>query len=209
MKSTLFFVFVLTVAAFCLPVSAGPEDTVEETATGKFFPVTVAFEHDGGEYTLNLTGVAARKKAVFKVYGVAHYLDAEHSAVFDDKDAAFEAVLDDKYAKQLVLDFARGVEAKKIQKAFSDGFNKSASDEERVEIQTLFDGFLTYFEEDVEENDQYVFRWLPGGVLLTTVKGVEQEPIVSVGLATVLWEVWLGEKSIVKRDKLVKLVVAD
>ena len=124
MKSALLCILFISIAAVYLPAAAGAQDTVEETATGKFFPVAVSFEYDGGEFNLSLTGVAARKKMVFKVYGVAHYMDAKDAATFDDKDAAFAAVLDDKYAKQLVLDFARGVDAEKIQKAFREGFKK-------------------------------------------------------------------------------------
>ena len=206
MKSVLFCILFLTIAAAYLLVAASPQDTVEETSTGKFFPTAVSFEYDGGAYNLKLTGVSVRKKAIFKGYGVAHYMD---TATFDDKDAAFAAVLDDKYAKQLTLDFARGVDAEKIQKAFRDGFKKQASDTEFAEIATLVDGFAAYFGEKVEEDDQYIFRWLPGGIVLTTVKGVEMDPITSVTFATVLWRVWLAKGSIVNRDKLIKMAIPD
>jgi hypothetical protein len=206
MKSIVVFTALIAVSLLCLPAWAGEGDTVEESATGKFFPKTVSFEYDGGEYALNLTGVAARKKMVFKVYGVAHYMD---TAEFEDKDAALAAALEDKYAKQLVLDFARGVDAEKIQKAFREGFEKHASETELAEITGLVDDFIGYFGDPVEEDDQYVFRWLPGGVLLTSVKGVDQGPITNATFATVLWRVWLAKGSIVKRDKLVKLAIPE
>ncbi|MEZ4762092.1 MAG: hypothetical protein R3C26_02445 [Calditrichia bacterium] len=49
-------------------------------------------------------------------------------------------------------------------------------------------------------------RWLPGGVLLTTINGVEKPAITNAVLACALWSVWLGEDAIVDREKLVSRI---
>jgi hypothetical protein len=68
--------------------------------------------------------------------------------------------------------------------------------------------FIGYFDRDVAENEQYVLRWMPGGIVTTTVAGEEKPAIENETFARVLWRFWLGEKSIVDRKKLVRLAVA-
>lgn len=193
--------------AVCIsPQLAVAQDTVEERSTGVRFPKTVSFQHDGADYTLNVTGVALRKKFFVKVYGMAHYWNA---ATFDDHDDALEAALSDEYAKQITMEFARDVDAEKIRNAFREGFEKNTSDEEMESISALVERFVGYFNEDVMKGKRYVLRWLPGGVVTTIIHGQEKDPIVSVTLADALWRIWLGEKSIVDRDDLVEMAVGD
>ncbi|UCG51032.1 MAG: chalcone isomerase family protein [Candidatus Latescibacterota bacterium] len=197
-------VFVLVTGVF--PSTAAAQEFVEESSTKKQFPKSVSFQHGGKEYSLSVTGVAVRKKLIFKVYGIAHYMD---QAEFEDKNAALEAALADGHAKQITMDFARGVSVDKIQNAFRDGFKKHASDEEMDVITTFADQFVGYFDKGVEKNDQYVLRWLPDGIVLTTVQDEEKEPIANVTFAKVLWRIWLDKGSIVDRKKLVAMAVKE
>jgi hypothetical protein len=170
------------------------------------FPATVEFQHAGKDYQLSVTGVSVRKKLVFKGYGIAHYMEV---AEFKDVYKALDTALSDAYAKQITMDFARDIDMKKIQDAYRKGFEKNANDEEKEVIAPFVDKFVGYFGEDVKENDQYVLRWLPDGIVLTIVKGEEKEPIENITFAKVLWRIWLGEKSIVDRKKLVKMAVSE
>lgn len=182
------------------------QELVEEPSTDKMFPATVAFDYAGTHYELTVTGLAVRSKFFVKVYGIAHYMNV---GGFADTDTALAAALDGRYAKQITMDFARGVDAEKIQNAYREGFEKNATEEELAAIESSIDTFVGYFQEKVEENEQYVLRWLPGGIVLTTVRGREMEPIANETFARVLWKIWLGKDSIVDRKKLVRMAVTE
>jgi hypothetical protein len=207
MKRSVNGVLVVLLAICICPLVAQPQDTVKEGATNKLFPKTVSFEYGGKNYSLSVTGVAARKKLVFKGYGVAHYMDV---ADFESKDAAVAAALSDAHAKQITMDFARGIGMGRIRGAFRGDFKKHATDEELSAISTFIDTFIGYLDkEKVEENDQFVLRWLPGGTVLSIIQGEEKAPITNVAFASVLWQIWLGEHSVVNRDKLVAIAVTE
>lgn len=182
------------------------EETVVESSTEKSFPKTVSFTHGDTDYTLSVTGLAVRKKFVFKVYGIAHYMQ---DAAKTGKEEAFKEALTDGKAKQITMDFARDVGTDKIQGAYRDSFKKNATEEELKEIQPLVDQFVGYFDKEVKENEQYILRWTPGGTILTIVQGEEKRPINNETFARVLWSIWLGKGSIVDRDKLVEFIVSN
>lgn len=187
-------------------IPSAQQENVQEPSTDKFFPKEVAFSYEGSDYTLSLTGLGVRKKFVFKVYGIAHYMESPEMA--GSKEDAFQAVLTDGKAKQITMDFARDVDANSIQNAYRDGFKKNSTDEEMQEIQSLVDEFLGYFNTEVKKDEQYILRWLPGGTVLAIVKGDEKPAITNATFARVLWTIWLGKDSIVDRDKLVEMMVS-
>ncbi|MDH3215181.1 MAG: chalcone isomerase family protein [Candidatus Krumholzibacteria bacterium] len=182
------------------------QDSVEEPSTGKIFPKSVSFEHGTEDYSLILTGVAVRKKLVFKGYGMAHYMDA---ANFENIDMAIAAALSDVHAKQITIEFARDIGRDRIRNAFRGDFKKCASAEEMMEISALVDRFTGYFDEKVKKNDRFVLRWLPGGIVVSIIQGREKASITSVTFAKVLWRIWLGDKSVVDRERLVELAVGE
>ncbi len=185
---------------------AKSQETVLEPSTGKSFPAVVKYTRDGVDYTMTLTGVAVRKKLVFKVYGIAHYAQ---DPVKGPKDAALDAMLVDGKARQITMDFARDVDAEKIRDAYMDGFKDNATADEFTSIHSLVDQFVTYFSKEVKENQQFVLRWLPGGVVIATVAGEEKPPITSPVFARILWSIWLGKDSIVDRGDLVSKITQE
>lgn len=214
MRSQLLSMFVITVLLIVFApnlkaqmqnIQSQVEETVVEPSTDKSFPKNVSFTYGDTDYTLSVTGVAVRKKFVFKVYGIAHYMQ---DAAKTSQEEAFKEVLTDGKAKQITMDFSRDVGTDKIQGAYRDSFKKNATDEELKEIQPLVDQFVGYFDKEVKENEQYILRWVPGGTILTTVQGEEKPAITNETFARVLWSVWLGKDSIVDRDKLVEFIVS-
>lgn len=205
MKSFLKSIFVIAVFSIGLTVSLTAQDMVEESSTDKKFPREVTFSYDGTEYSLTVTGLAVRKKFIFKVYGIAHYMQDPQKM---SKEEAFQAILTNDKAKQITMDFSRDVGADKIQGAYYDGFKKIANREEFAEIKPLVDQFVGFFDKEVKENEQYILRWLPGGTVISIVQGEEKPAISSETFARVLWSIWLGEDSIVDRDNLVEMMVA-
>lgn len=201
MNRLLFLPLILFIAG-----TAPAQETVQEPSTGKSFPVAVKYTKDGVEYPMSLTGVAVRKKLVFRVYGMAHYAQ---DPVKSTREEALAAMLVDGKARQITMDFARDVDAGKIRDAYMDGFRENASADELKSIQPLVDQFVGFFAKEVKENQQFVVRWLPGGIVVATVAGEEKPPITSPLFARVLWSIWLGKDSIVDRDDLVARIAAN
>jgi hypothetical protein len=186
-----------------LPAQAS-DDVIKEA--GREFPVKVTFSHDGTDYELTAAGQATRKKVVVKVYAIVHYMDA---AGFEDDDDALEAALSGEHAMQITMQFCRDVDAVKIQDAYRESFEKHASEEELEEIEILMSQFIDYFSGDAKKDEFFILRSLPGGILLTSVRGEDMPPIENSTLASVVWRFWLAEGSIVDRDDLVKHAVAE
>jgi hypothetical protein len=191
---------------FLAAVTAQAQETVQEPSTGKTFPAVVKYAKDGTEYTMSLTGVAVRKKLVFKVYGMAHYAQDPVRAPRED---ALAAMLVDGKARQITMDFARDVDAAKIRDAYMDGFKENSSADEMKTIRPLVDQFVAFFAGEVKENQQFIIRWLPGGIVVASVAGEEKPPITSPLFARVLWSIWLGKDSIVDRDDLVAKIATN
>lgn len=186
--------------------SAPAQEKVKEPSTGKTFPSEVSFSHAGKDYIAKVTGVAVRKKFVFKVYGIAHYMQ---DFALGEKQDAFKAILTDGKAKQITMDFSRDVNPDQIKGAYTDGFKEHATAEEFQKIQPFIHQFLGYFTKDVKENDQFVLRWLPGGTIIAIIYGEEKSPIINEMFARTLWSIWFGEDSIVDRDDLVARMVSN
>lgn len=179
------------------------QETAKESSTGKSFPVVVKYTYNGSEHTMSLTGMTVRKKFVFKVYGMAHYMEEPVRAKEED---ALKAVLVEGKAKQITMDFARDVDAGKIKDAYADGFKENATPDELKSLQPLVDQFTGYFTAEVKENQQFILRWLPGGVVVASIAGEEKPPITSPVFASVLWSIWFGKNSIVDREDLVNRI---
>ncbi len=195
----------VTFALLSIIVASGmAQDRVTEPSTGKSFESKAVFSYNGTDYVQQLTGMAVRKKLVFKVYGMAHYMQEPAAA---SRDAAFKAVLTDGPAKEIVMTFVRDVDRDKIREAYREGFKENASTEDLKKLQPLIDRFVGYFTGDVKENDQFVLHWLPGGVIIAVVQGEQKNPITDVLFARTLWSIWFGEDSIVDRDDLIDRMV--
>lgn len=204
MKKLSFLIFLsLALLGLCFS-SSFSQETVEEKSTGKIIPKNISFSYDSVDYELQATGTAVRKKFVFKVYGMVHYMQ---NVPTGNKEEIFETILKDNFAKQINLDFVRGVGEDKIQDAFRSGFSKNTTDEEMQQIQPLVDKFLEYFNSDVKKNEQYILRWLPGGTIVSIVQGIEYPAITNVSFAKTLWLIWFGKDSIVNRDNLISLLI--
>ena len=198
--------FVIVLGLFALLTSAPvrAQETVKESSTGKSFPVVVKYTYSGTEHTMSLTGTTVRKKFVFKVYGMAHYME---DPVKSKEEEAYTAVLSDGKAKQITMDFARDVDAAKIRDAYADGFKENATADELKSIQPQVDQFTGYFAGEVKEDQQFIIRWLPGGVVIASVAGEEKPPMTSPVFARILWSIWFGKNSIVDREDLVVRMV--
>jgi hypothetical protein len=196
---------VITAILLCsAAILASAQEKIVEPSTGKSFASSVKFTLSGTEFSLQLTGVTVRKKFMFKVYGMAHYLQ---EPIGGSEQNIFQTILADGKAKQIVMDFARDVDYEKIRDTYKDGFKENSTSEDFKKIEPLIDQFVGAFAEGVKENDQFVLRWLSGGTVIVIVQGEEKPAIHSELFAKTLWSIWFGEDSIVDRDELVSRMV--
>ena len=169
--------------------------TIEDKATGQTFPSEVSFDYGGKDYTLEATGVATRKKFMFKVYSVASYLQEGGNGQGDK----IQQIMQPDSAKQLTLKWVRNVNAEKVQNGFRNSLEKVITD---GGLRGEVDKFVSFFNEDVKVGDEQVLRWVPGGTIVVIINGTEKGTIENQEFAKALWNVWFGKKSVVKRDDL-------
>lgn len=194
----------LLVLAFLLTATLAPaQERVVEPSTEKSFPATVTISSGEKQHALSITGVAVRKKFVFKVYGMAHYIENPPAGSTNE---LLKAMVVDGKAKQITMDFAREVTVEQIRGAYGDGFKENASAGELASLQPSIDTFLGYFDAPVKENDTFILRWFPGGRIVPVIAGKEKPAIVNQRFAEVLWTIWFGEDSIVDREALVSRI---
>lgn len=105
-----------------------------------------------GGQSLQLNGIALRKKFIFKIYVVALYLPAPTKT-----DAV---VVDADVPKAFAMQFLRSVRREELVHAFKEGFEKNAG--QTVEkAQAEIDRFLTLVK-DMKKGDRVTFTYEPG-----------------------------------------------
>ncbi len=196
-------IFALLSLVVVFALTSFGQEMVTEPSTEKSFPAELTVKQGGTEYTLTLTGTAVRKKMIFKVYGMASYAQQPPKG---NKEEAFKAMLTDGKAKQITMIFVRDVDAPKIRETYLESLKNNASKEDFPKIESVINTFVGYFTKDVKENDQFILRWFPGGIIVPVILGEEKPAITNELFARTLWSVWFGEDSIVDRDKLVKRI---
>jgi Chalcone isomerase-like len=166
---------------------------VVEPVTGIAFPSKVRFSQDGEDHRLRLTGTAARTQWFFRVYAIAHYLQTPKGAgLFDPKN-----LLTDGPAKQMTIQYARNVPARKITRILREDFELNTTPSEYREIETYVEQMLAYFVRPVKKGDVFVMRWLSGGRVYLELNGQKLGDVKSVLFARTLWAIWFGEHSVV------------
>jgi hypothetical protein len=166
---------------------------VVEPVTGIAFPSEVRFSQDGEEHTLRLTGTVARTKWFFRVYAIAHYLETPRGA----GPSGPKGLLTDGPAKQMTIQYARNVPARKITGVLREDFELNTTPAEYREIETYVEQMMAYFFRPVKKGDVFVMRWLSGGRVYLELNGQKLGEAKSVLFARTLWAIWFGEHSVV------------
>lgn len=193
MKSILLSCFAL-VCSFSVLAA----DEIKDPSTGATFPTEVTFDYQGKNYQLETTGVSTRKKLVFKVYSVAHYLQ---KGVAEGKDKLGE-ILNDANAKQLTIKWVRDVPADKVQSGYEESLKGAIPEAAYAKLQTPAKTFIDLFNHDVTNGEEHVIRWIPGGTIEVLINGKPAGTITNPEFAKGLWNIWFGSKSVVNRDNL-------
>lgn len=199
MKCYVLSALALTLSFFASPSYAANE--VTDKSTGISFPEHVTFIVNDKEYQLQATGVATRKKLVIKVYSIASYLQ-DGVAAGQDK---IQTILNDDYAKQLSIKWARDVPVAKIQEVYKESLGHSFPSASAA-VQSDINKFLSFYSQDAKKGDEHILRWAPGGIVEVSINGNKMGTISDVEFAKGLWSIWFGPHSVVDKDNLISLL---
>lgn len=187
-------------------ISSINAEEVKDSMTGVSFPSEVSFNEGSKSYQLKLTGVSTRQKFFLKIYSIASYI--ENPEFFNSDQDALNYILNEtSLAKQLTMHWIRGIGVEKLREAYHEGIQKTLTQEQFQSLQKEINTFLNLFNKGSNAGDIYILRWLPKGKLTLDVNGQRIGEIVNTTFAKAVWEIWLGDHSVVKRDRLVSNLV--
>jgi hypothetical protein len=145
--------------------------------------------------TLKLNGAGLRKKAIFKVYVAALYVEQP------THDAA--ALLSSSQVKSMRLRMMRSVKGKQVSESIEDGFAKNSKQQQDKLKDRL--GKFEAMIPDVDEGDDIVMTWIPDQGTKVAVRGTDRGTIEGRDFADALFAVWLGPNPV--QDDLKKSLV--
>jgi hypothetical protein len=135
---------------------------------------------------LGLNGAGLRKKFFVKVYAAGLYLP--------EKTTDAKKVINMPGPKRVTMQFIYdGVEAGKITKGWTEGFEKNSTAEQLNRLQSRLDAFNAFFE-DMREGDRIIIDYLPESGTQVTVKGKLKGEVPGEDFMQALLRVWLGEE---------------
>jgi len=132
--------------------------------------------------TLRLNGAGIRKKAIFKVYVAALYVETP------SKDAA--SLVSSSQVKSMRLHMLRNVEGPKVSGAIIEGFENN-SKAALPQLKARLDQ-LAKMIPDVKEGDEIDLTWVPDKGTQVSVRGTAAGTIEGRDFADALFAVWLG-----------------
>lgn len=140
-----------------------------------------------GGKELKLNGLGLRKKAFFKVYVAALYLEST------SKDAA--AILAADGVRRVEMTMLRDLDKGKIVDAVKDGFKKTAGEAGMPKLQERLDKFTAAIP-DLKEGEKLTLMYVPGtGTSVTGGSGAAMS-VEGKDFADALFSVWLGKEPV-------------
>ena len=172
---------------------------------------------------LSLAGTGIRTKTIFKVkvYAMGLYMDAAPTKTalskWEGKDLKslskdegfYGAMMSAPVAKSMRLVMTRDVDGEDMAEAFSDSLGPrvkaackglEAADAERARASVK--AFEAYFSVDeLKEDVEILFTWLPSGQLVTSVGGAVQGVLDAPVLCAALFDIYFGKDPISDSSK--------
>lgn len=164
----------LVLALLTLPVA--PADA------GELKGVTLADTVDVGDQSLQLNGMALRKKFFVSVYVAGLYLPAPQT------DAA--GVLAADTPRRMVMHWLRGAGQDAICEGWMEGLSANTPDAS-AQLEQDFET-LCEWTGSAEKNDRYVFTYVPGEGTTVEVAGETKGTLEGKEFADALFASWIG-----------------
>jgi len=177
-------------------------ETFKDPGSGTDFPTSVSVQVDGAEQNLEATGASLRKKFVFKVYAIAHYMQNPPSG--SESDVIAE-ILSSSEPKQMTMKWLRKVSRDRIVNGYKDTL-QSVLGNKVNSVKPSLDKFLSFYTTEAKEGDVHVLRWLPGGNLELIINDKSQGQLQDPDLAQAFWKMWFGKQSVVVPAQLVSRI---
>lgn len=152
------------------------------TAAAELAGVQMADSTRAGDTTLVLNGLGLRKKAIFKVYVGGLYLES--------KQTDTSRILAHDGPRRMVMHFVRSVGKGSIADAWTDCLAANTPDAS-AEVKGQF-GKLSGWMDDVSDDDQLVFTYVPGEGTAVEVKGTAKGTLEGKPFADALLACWIG-----------------
>jgi hypothetical protein len=147
-----------------------------------------------GSSDLVLNGAGIRKKAfVIKLYSGGLYLNQKSS----DDNTIVNA--DAAMAMKLVIT-SSFVSSEAMSDAVRDGFDASM-DGNTSPLATQIDTFITFFSDEIVENDVFDITYQPGKGVVAYKNGKELGVVQGMDFKKALFGIWLGENPVDKKLK--------
>jgi hypothetical protein len=198
-------------------VRAQPEQVIEPKS-GRAFPLTLRVAGSQDPHTLVGTGIRTKTFLRIKVYAFGLYVDAPAAASalpawagrsardLEHDPSFYRELLKGRFGMTLRLLMTRDVIGDDMAEAFDDALRPRV---ERAAAELSMPGgeaalarFRRYFDVDeLTKESELLFSCLPGGTLVTSVKGEVKGEIRSPALCWALFDVYLGAEPISKDGK--------
>jgi hypothetical protein len=176
--------------AAAAPLSAGSQAA---------FPQRLTVDASGRAHELVRTGVAERVFLIFRVYDMAHYIDASS---LGSGALTPGGVLQDGPAKAIAITFARTLRQEQIRKEFDRSLRRNAREEWLEKARTTISRFTASIDRDATEGDRLTFFWLPNGRVLTEFNGERVFTADDPAFAKLVWSIWFGRDPVCDVDDL-------
>lgn len=202
----MFLPFYGMLSAFFLLLVQSPlaAQTLEDPVTKVTFPLQIVIQKGENSYTLQATGMATKTRFYNKEYTVVHYM--QEPPINDAQMLMHDITSDDK-TKQLTIHWVRSASAQQIQDSFLEAFHTELQPRDYVPIENEINQFISLFNQPAHLDDEYVIRWLRGGIIEVKINGRERGIFRNIAFAKALWGLWFGPDSMVDSKKLTSLVL--
>lgn len=192
----------LAVALLTISLPLTSAEMFKDPGSGTEFPTTVELVTESGNQSLELTGASVRKKFVFKVYSIAHYMQKPPSG---STQQVISSILSSDEPKQMTMKWLRKVSRDRIVNGYHDTLKEVLGNKSNG-VQQSLDKFLAFYKTEATEGDTHVIRWLPGGKLELLINDSSQGELQDPELAKAFWMMWFGKKSVVTPAQLVSRI---
>jgi hypothetical protein len=178
----------LVAALAVIPAALALGETVAVDGSDTSYETKIEPTVGGKAVKMSLTGVALRKRLVFKVYTIGSYVECGNGARSAEDLAAADV------PKQLHLVMERDVGGVEMAEAVEKAIHKSRGDDAfRAELKSLHETMKAM---ELKKGDNIRLTNVPKKGIVCDVAGKKQLAIENADFSRAVWEIYLGKKNI-------------
>lgn len=145
------------------------------------------------EYLIQ-TGESARRKFFVKVYDIAHFAAPPlQGTIFTHAGT-----------KRVEMVFALQVGPERLRAEIAKAIRDRVDDRVWDRLKAPLAAFSNPIAGRVKAGDRFRLDWKPDGTLVSTFNDLELSRVRDAEFAAAMWSIWLGSRSLVDRDELLR-----